>query len=827
MHKRILCGILAAVLLLSLLPAIALPVSAVDMKTSEACIVILKSMEGFAEFPYFDYSQYSIGYGTGCNPEDYPNGITEEEADRLLREYLAIAETELNIFANNHNILFSQYQFDALMLFTYNCGTGWMNTESDMRRAVINNAQGNDFLYAYVQWSNAGGQIHTGLIGRRLQEANMYLNGVYSGRPASYTYALFDGNGGTGNSNVQGYDYNLYTPVRPTPTREGYVFLGWYTEPEGGEWVRKLTASHSQCLFYAHWQGPDVSSAVGSPASYWLSPAELISREAYDAPGGTSTQTLSEDTELIVEADYVDDSGMKWGRLSTGQWVKLGNPLWGVANAPVVEVGHPVNVTGDYVNVRTGPGTTYPVVAGVVQNAVVYLTKVVAVEDVLWGKCRAGWLCLQYTDYAGGLPVEEYDDSLPQIPGTPYVPGKPQEPEKEEKVVATGTVQTNQLYIRVAAGSRGALVGSYKRGDRLELFEMTTISGVSWGRTDKGWICLTYVELDDQEEKPTPEEPKAPTEPPETTQPIEPTKPETGKQELSGVPAWVACKGSLNIRFGPGTAYDMVGSYAAGEQIRIQEIACTDGMNWGRTDLGWVCMQYVYMDDSRNMQQAEEAVVTCVGGLNIRSGAGVGYAPVGTYAGGTRIRIYGQLVVSGQRWGRCDKGWVCMDYVRLSSQAEDNAPEMPKDTIIPETTVPETTQSGQEPASRSGTITASGLNIRRVPGTSGDVIDIYRRGEKVQILETRQVNGAEWGRTDKGWICMMYVQTEKQAQTDPGFTATITADALRIRKGPGTGNTIVGAYEQDETVTILELAQVGVTLWGRTDKGWICMDYVK
>ena len=80
MHKRILCGILAAVLLLSLLPAIALPVSAVDMKTSEACIAILKEMEGFAEFPYFDYAQYSVGYGTACGENDYPDGITEEEA---------------------------------------------------------------------------------------------------------------------------------------------------------------------------------------------------------------------------------------------------------------------------------------------------------------------------------------------------------------------------------------------------------------------------------------------------------------------------------------------------------------------------------------------------------------------------------------------------------------------------------------------------------------------------------------------------------------------------------------------------------------------------
>ena len=42
-----------------------------------------------------------------------------------------------------------------------------------------------------------------------------------------------------------------------------------------------------------------------------------------------------------------------------------------------------------------------------------------------------------------------------------------------------------------------------------------------------------------------------------------------------------------------------------------------------------------------------------------------------------------------------------------------------------------------------------------------------------------------------------------------------------------TGNVVVGSYKRGQTVTILEQTRVGVTLWGRTDKGWICMDYVK
>ena len=100
MHKRILCLLLTAVMLLSLIPAFALPSQAAsNMKTSEAAIEILKGLEGFSEFAYYDYSHYSIGYGTSCEKDEYPNGITEEEADALLREALAKMEEDVNRFA--------------------------------------------------------------------------------------------------------------------------------------------------------------------------------------------------------------------------------------------------------------------------------------------------------------------------------------------------------------------------------------------------------------------------------------------------------------------------------------------------------------------------------------------------------------------------------------------------------------------------------------------------------------------------------------------------------------------------------------------------------
>ena len=87
--KRILSFLLAAVMILGLF-AVAVPeVSAANaMKTSENCIELIKEFEGFSARAFYDYNQYSIGYGTACKYNEYPNGITQEKADELLRAEL-------------------------------------------------------------------------------------------------------------------------------------------------------------------------------------------------------------------------------------------------------------------------------------------------------------------------------------------------------------------------------------------------------------------------------------------------------------------------------------------------------------------------------------------------------------------------------------------------------------------------------------------------------------------------------------------------------------------------------------------------------------------
>lgn len=73
-----------------------------------------------------------------------------------------------------------------------------------------------------------------------------------------------DGNGGRVNSK------DLYREMRegeqigslPTPTRDGYLFDGWYTDPEGGEKVGSATLFAGSVTLYAHW--------TYDPLTYWF-----------------------------------------------------------------------------------------------------------------------------------------------------------------------------------------------------------------------------------------------------------------------------------------------------------------------------------------------------------------------------------------------------------------------------------------------------------------------------------------------------------------------------------------------------------------------------
>ena len=54
---------------------------------------------------------------------------------------------------------------------------------------------------------------------------------------------------------------------------------------------------------------------------------------------------------------------------------------------------------------------------------------------------------------------------------------------------------------------------------------------------------------------------------------------------------------------------------------------------------------------------------------------------------------------------------------------------------------------------------------------------------------------------------------------------TVTGDIVNVRKGPGTGYPVVGSVVEGEKIAITEVTMAGGRLWGKFEKGWLCLEY--
>lgn len=197
-------------------------------------------------------------------------------------------------------------------------------------------------------------------------------------------------------------------------------------------------------------------------------------------------------------------------------------------------------------------------------------------------------------------------------------------------------------------------------------------------------------------------------------------------------------------------------------------------------------------------------VVTNAKVLNVRSGPGQEYEKVGTLDEGAKIVIYEQRAVGSSTWGRTKSGWVSMNYIVLSNGEVKNTSA--GDTLI-------------------GTVTGEDLTIRSGPGTSYEREGSLSSGDKVQIVELYAKSDTLWGKTLKGWVSLSYVQMDGCTAGTLKITGKTTAKQLTIRAGAGVGNEAIGTYSKDTAVTITAIKSVSRQPWGKTEKGWICLDY--
>lgn len=239
------------------------------LKTSKECIEMLKDMEGYLSKPAGDYAQYSIGYG--CNikylkqhyesldisAEDLQKVLSstdrnyilkEDKAEALMMYVLVEVETKLDKFLEKHNILLNQYQYDALVSFTYNLGYGWLADDSRLGEVLIEgNYTVNEFasamgVYCHVTVNNEAKVLDL-LVERRIREIKLFLFGAYNLDDVEHKFCTLRYDAGDGDAFTDigfyqvGQPYQILFEAEPTEMTLPY-FVGWYDETG-----RKITAS--------------------------------------------------------------------------------------------------------------------------------------------------------------------------------------------------------------------------------------------------------------------------------------------------------------------------------------------------------------------------------------------------------------------------------------------------------------------------------------------------------------------------------------------------------------------------------------------------------
>ena len=438
-------------------------------------------------------------------------------------------------------------------------------------------------------------------------------------------------------------------------------------------------------------------------------------------------------------------------------------------------------VAANNLNVRSNPSTDSTVLSQLPVDLDIDVLEQRTVGDTNWGrigemtlpngtKINGGWINMHYVKIAGQKDPE---------PTTP--PAGTQTGDNgngSTTAIAKGTISASELNIRKGAGTGYDSVGKYIKGDKIEILEKKIVDGTTWGRTNKGWISMKYVTLDGSSTTNTNTNNDT-----NTNAEIE----SDGKTKVLGY--GVVDLGSLNVRSGPGTKYDKVGTVSEGKRYAYYQ----KSGNWVRIEKGWVSVSYFYLEGTTDDDAVTGTVTT---DLNVRTGPGTGFKTNGSFKKDESVKVLAQV----NGWGYTSKGWISMKYVKTAEP---------------------TYTAGK------GTVTTD-LNIRKEGKSDAEKVGSYKEGDKITVTEVKD----GWGKTDKGWISMKYVKmdTTTSTETETGTNTTYKTGkatvkvntTLTIRKEAKADGEKVGSYKNGDKVTITEVSGE----WGKTDKGWINLKYV-
>ena len=129
---------------------------------------MIKRWEAFRANPYWDYGQYSIGYGQKSEKDAAP--ITEERASAMLAAYLVDLVTKISPLIK---VKITANQGAALLSFAYNLGHGALAKSTLLKKI---NAGDPTAEKEFAKWVKSGGKTLPGLVKRREAERQLFIS---------------------------------------------------------------------------------------------------------------------------------------------------------------------------------------------------------------------------------------------------------------------------------------------------------------------------------------------------------------------------------------------------------------------------------------------------------------------------------------------------------------------------------------------------------------------------------------------------------------------------------------------------------------------------
>lgn len=264
---------------------------------------------------------------------------------------------------------------------------------------------------------------------------------------------------------------------------------------------------------------------------------------------------------------------------------------------------------------------------------------------------------------------------------------------------------------------------------------------------------------------------------------------ESGKQGLSE--ATVTANG-LRVRKGPGTGFQITGSLNKGQAVEIMN----SNSQWAevRTSMlrGWVAKEFLQFQKSPTAASSAKMGIVAADALNVREMPSLSARSLGKLAKGTEVAIHSQangwteITYSGK------KAWVSSEFLQIKETASNQVPK----------------QSGQA-GHYTAKVTASQLNIRDRNALDARIIGSVKKGQSFQVLEEQN----NWIKIEfksgvTGWAAGWFFEKTKNGpaapsnQTVKNSSVKILHNGTNIRKGPGTGTTVIHRANQGDSFSV-------------------------